>query len=318
MRAFQVTTRGGTPHLKDVFEPRPGPGEALVEIRAAGLNFADLLMVRGQYQDTPPLPFTLGMEGCGTVLALGPDTTGPAPGTRVAVFSGHGMLADRGVFPVDRLLTVPDVMTDAEAAGFQVAYGTAHLALSRRARHRAGETLVVTGAGGGVGLTAVEMGAAIGARVIAIARGEEKQAAARAAGASQVLDAGADLKAEIRALGGADVVYDAVGGPAFAALLGATRPEGRILVIGFASGEVPPLPANILLVKNIAVIGFYWGGYLRFAPEALRDSLATLMDWHVRGLIRTPVGATFPLDRADEALTLLADRRAVGKVIITP
>ena len=318
MRAFQVMARGESPHLRDVPDPLPRPGEALVAIRAAGLNFADLLMVRGQYQDTPAPPFTLGMEGCGTVLALGPDTEGPAPGTRVAVFAGQGALADRGVFPVDRLLPVPDAMSDAEVAGFQVAFGTAHLALSRRARLVAGETLVVTGAGGGVGLTAVEVGAAMGARVIAIARGAEKQAAARAAGAAHVLDAGDDLKAGVRALGGADVVYDAVGGPGFAALLGATRPEGRILVIGFASGEVPPVPANILLVKNIDVMGFYWGGYLRFAPAALRDSLATLVDWHVRGLIRTPVGATFPLDRAEEALALLADRRAVGKVIVTP
>jgi NADPH2:quinone reductase len=318
MRAFQVTSIGASPHLRDVPDPVPGPGEALVAMRAAGLNFADLLMTRGQYQDTPPPPFTLGMELCGTVLALGPETEGPAPGTRVAVFAGQGGLADRGVFPVARLLPVPDAMSDAEAAGFQIAFGTAHLALSRRARLRPGETLVVTGAGGGVGLTAVEVGAAMGARVIAIARGEEKRAAARAAGAAHAIDAGADLTAEIRALGGADVVYDAVGGPSFAALLGATNREGRILVIGFASGEVPPVPANILLVKNIDVMGFYWGGYLRFAPQALTDSLATLMDWHVRGLIRTPVGATFPLDRADEALALLADRRAVGKVIVTP
>lgn len=318
MRAFQVTAIGTPPHLRDVPDLVPGPGEALVAIRAAGLNFADLLMIRGQYQDTPPVPFTLGLELCGTVLALGPGTTGPAPGTRVAAYAGQGGLADMGVFPVARLLPVPDTMTDAEAAGFQIAFGTAHLALSRRARLQPGETLVVTGAGGGVGLTAVEVGAAMGARVIAIARGEEKRAAARAAGAAHAIDAGADLKAEIRALGGADVVYDAVGGPSFAALLGATNREGRILVIGFASGEVPPVPANILLVKNIDVMGFYWGGYLRFAPDALTDSLATLMDWHVAGRIRTPIGATFPLDRAAEALALLSDRRAVGKVIVTP
>jgi NADPH:quinone reductase len=318
MRAFQVTAIGTPPHLRDVPDPVPGPGEALVTIRAAGLNFADLLMIRGQYQDTPPVPFTLGLELCGTVLALGPGTTGPAPGTRVAVYAGQGGLADMGVFPVARLLPVPDAMTDAQAAGFQIAFGTAHLALSRRARLQPGETLVVTGAGGGVGLTAVEVGAAMGARVIAIARGKEKLAAARAAGAAHAIDAGADLKAGIRALGGADVVYDAVGGPSFAALLGATNREGRILVIGFASGEVPPVPANILLVKNIDVMGFYWGGYLRVAPQALTDSLATLMDWHVAGRIRTPIGATFPLDRAAEGLALLSDRRAVGKVIVTP
>jgi NADPH2:quinone reductase len=299
-------------------EPVPGPGEALLAIRAAGLNFADLLMIRGQYQDTPQPPFTLGMEVCGTVLALGPDTPGPAPGTRVAVVGGQGGLADRGVFPVALCRPVPDAMSDAEAAGFQIAFGTAHLALTRRARLRAGETLVVTGAGGGVGLTAVAVGAALGARVVAIARGAEKLAAAQAAGAHHLIDASADLKAEVRTLGGADVIYEAVGGATFTALLGAAKPEARILVIGFASGEVPPVPANILLVKNIDVIGFYWGGYLRFAPEALAASMADLMDWHVAGRIRTPIGATFPLDRAAEGLALVADRKAVGKIIILP
>ncbi len=318
MKAFQVVAIGTPPQLLDVPDPVPGPGEALVSIRAAGLNFADLLMMRGQYQDTPAPPFTLGMEVCGTVLALGPDTEGPPPGTRVAVFGGKGGLAERGVFPAALCRPVPDAMSDAEVAGFQVAFGTAHLALTRRARLQEGETLVVTGAGGGVGLTAVEVGAAMGARVIAIARGEEKLAAARAAGAAHTIDAGADLKAEVRALGGADVVYDAVGGPGFAALLGATNREGRIVVIGFASGEVPPIPANVLLVKNIDVMGFYWGGYLRFAPAALAESLDRLMDWHARGLIHTPVGATFPLSRAADALALLADRKAVGKIIVTP
>lgn len=318
MKAFQVTAIGAPPQLLDVPEPIPGKGEALVSIRAAGLNFADLLMMRGQYQDTPAPPFTLGMEVCGTLLALGPDTEGPPPGTRVAVFGGKGGLAERGVFPAALCRPVPDAMTDAEAAGFQVAFGTAHLALTRRARLQKGETLVVTGAGGGVGLTAVEVGAAMGARVIAIARGEEKLAAARAAGATHTIDASVDLKAEVRALGGADVVYDAVGGPGFTALLGATNREGRIVVIGFASGEVPPVPANVLLVKNIDVMGFYWGGYLRFAPAALGESLDRLMDWHAQGLIRTPVGATFPLSRAADALALLADRKAVGKIIVTP
>jgi NADPH2:quinone reductase len=318
MRAFQVTEIGQAPQFRDVAEPVPGAGEALVAIRATGLNFADLLMMKGQYQDTPEPPFTLGMEICGTVLSLGPGTDGPPPGTRVAVVGGHGGLAERGVFPVALCRPVPDAMSDAEAAGFQIAFGTAHLALTRRARLKAGETLVVTGAGGGVGLTAVAVGVALGARVVAIARGEEKLAAAKAAGAAHLIDAGTDLRAEVRALGGADVVYDAVGGPGFGALLGATNREGRIIVIGFASGEVPPVPANILLVKNIDVMGFYWGGYLKFAPAALADSIAELMDWHVRGIIRTPVGAVFPLDRAEEALALLADRRAVGKIIVTP
>jgi NADPH:quinone reductase len=229
-------------------------------------------MIRGQYQDMPALPFTLGLELAGTVEALGPETRGPAPGTRVAVFAGHGALADYGVFPAARCLPIPDAMPFTEAAAFQIAYGTSHLALDRRAALREGETLLVLGAGGGVGLTAVEIGRLMGARVIACARGAAKLDAARTAGAHVTIDSEAtDIRAAVRAEGGADVVYDAVGGNQFRAALGATRPEGRILLIGFASGTLPEIPANHLLVKNVSVMGLYWGGYLRFRPEALTE-----------------------------------------------
>ena len=318
MRAFQIAAPGVAPALVDLPDPAPGPGQARVEIHACGLNFADLLMIEGKYQDTPAAPFTMGMELAGVVTALGPGTDGPAPGTRVAVFAGQGGLATAGVFPADRCLPIPDAMTYAEAAAFQVAYGTSHLALTRRARLAAGETLLVLGAAGGVGLTAVEIGAQLGARVIASARGPDRLEVARAAGAHHLIDSDSpDLRGQLKALGGVDVVYDAVGGPAFLEALRATRPEGRLIAIGFASGEVPQVPANLLLVKNLDVIGFYWGGYLAFAPRPLRDSLAELMAWHAAGRIRPHVSHTLPLERAGDAIALLRDRRSTGKVVVT-
>lgn len=318
MQAFRVTTFDGPPRLLEIKSPDPGPGEVRLRIEACGLNFADMLMAEGRYQDTPAPPFTLGLEVCGVVDSLGPGVTGPAPGTRVAVFGGQGGLAEYGCFTAEACRPVPDAMTSPEAAGFQVAYGTSHLALTRRARLATGETLLVLGAAGGVGLTAVEIGKVLGARVIAVARGAEKLEVARAAGADHLIDASADLTAEVRALGGADVVYDPVGGDAFKAALRATNREGRILTIGFASGGVPQIPANHLLVKNIDVMGFYWGGYLKFAPEALLDSMAELMTWYANGRLRPHVSHILPLDRAAEALALLRDRKSTGKVVVTP
>ena len=318
MKALRLTSPGTPPVLMDIPPPDPGPGEVRVRIAAAGLNFADLLMSEGKYQDMPDPPFTMGLELAGTVEALGPGTTGPAPGTRVAVYSGHGALAEQGVFPAARCLPIPESMPFAEAAAFQIAYGTSHLALDRRARLRPGETLLVLGAGGGVGLTAVEIGALMGARVIACARGAAKLEAARAAGAHVLVDSDtADIRDAVKAEGGADVVYDAVGGAQFRAALRATNPEGRILLIGFASGNLPEVPANHLLVKNISVIGFYWGGYLGFAPEALTESLAQLLAWYREGRLRPHVGHVLPLDRAAEGLDLLRNRQATGKVVIS-
>lgn len=318
MRALRLETAGAPPVLRDLPRPVPVPGEALVRIAAAGLNFADLLMQQGKYQEMPALPFTLGLELAGVVELLGPGTNGPAPGTRVAVFAGHGALAEYGVFPVARCLPIPDAMPFAEAAGFMIAYGTSHTALERRAGLRQGETLLVLGAGGGVGLTAVEIGHLMGARVIAVARGVEKLEAARQAGADVLIDGDTpDLRAAIMAEGGADVVYDAVGGDQFRAALRATKPEGRILLIGFASGAVPEIPANHLLVKNVSVIGHYWGGYLKFRPEALYDSLATLLGWYAEGRLRPRASHILPLERAEEGFALLRTRQATGKVVIS-
>jgi NADPH2:quinone reductase len=208
-------------------------------------------------------------------------------------------------------------MDAAVAAAMQVAYGTSHLALARTARLRAGETLLVLGAAGGVGLTAVEIGTMMGARVIASARGPEKGAVAARAGAQHVIDSNAgNLTEVVRALGGADVVFDAVGGPAFSDAMRATKPEGRILLIGFASGSLPEIRPNHLLVKNISVHGFYWGGFLDFRPEVLTSSLAEIFRWHSEGRIDPHVSHRLPLARAGEALELLRGRASTGKVVV--
>ncbi len=319
MRAFQVTSYDDPPQLKDIPVPTPAEGEVLIKVAACGLNFADLLMATGTYQDTPPVPFTLGMEVAGTVTAQGSGVTSPAIGTRVVVFGGQGGMAEQGVFPAALCRPIPESMNDATAAGFMVAYGTSHLALTRRARLQPGETLLVLGAAGGVGLTAVEIGKAMGAKVIAVARGADKLAVAKAAGADHLLDSTTDdIKAAVKALGGADVVYDPVGGDAFKAALGACNREARVIVIGFASGDVPQIPANIILVKNISVIGFYWGGYLKFNPTALTDSLAELMEWHAQGRLAPHISHIVPLDQAGEALELMRSRQSTGKVVVTP
>jgi NADPH2:quinone reductase len=283
------------------------------------MNFADLLMAKGTYQDTPSLPFTMGLELAGEVLRAAPDVTVLGPCDRVMIYSGQGGYAEAGNFPATRAVPIPDSMTFEHAAAFPIAYGTSHLALEHKARLLPGEKLLVLGAAGGVGLTAVEIGKRMGARVIACARGDKKLSVARAAGADHVIDSETeDLTEAVRALGGADVVYDPVGGDMFRAAFRATKPDGRILVVGFASGSVPPIPANHMLVKNITVIGIYWGGYLNFAPDILTGSLRTLVNWYDEGGLRPHVSQTLPLERALEGVELLRSRRATGKLVITP
>lgn len=318
MRALVLSQTDTAPALTDLPLPAPGPGEVRLAIHACGLNFADLLMIKGQYQERPPLPFVMGMEVAGTVEALGEGVKGLTPGQRVAAFAGQGGLAEYGCFPAARCLPIPEAMTFEEAAGFMVAYGTSHVALAHRARLAAGETLLVLGAAGGVGLTAVELGARMGARVVAVARGPEKLAVAKAAGAEVLIDSEtADLKTAFKGLGGVDVVYDAVGEPAASAALRALKPEGRFVVIGFAGGGVPQFPANILLVKNIDVIGLYWGGYAAFRPEVLTRSLRDLLDMYAQGRLHPHVSHSLPLDRVAEAMELLRSRTSTGKVVVT-
>lgn len=318
MRAYSVTSFDTSAELLTLPIPAPGKGEIRVKIAACGLNFADLLMLKGQYQETPDLPFTLGMEVAGVVDALGDGVDSNAVGQRVAVFGGQGGLAEYGCFSADRAVALPDSMDFTQAAAFQIAYGTSHVALDHRARLQKGETLLVLGAAGGVGLTAVEIGKLMGARVVACARGKDKLAVAKAAGADHLIDAtDQDIRTEMKALGGTDVVYDVVGGEQFKAAFRSCRPEGRILTIGFASGEVPQIKANHLLVKNLSVLGLYWGGYLAFRPDILTDSLQTLLKWHAEGRIKPHVSHVLPLDRAAEGLDLLRSRKSTGKVVIT-
>lgn len=317
MHAYHVGAAEAPAALVEIPEPTPGKGQIHVDIFACGLNFADILMQKGTYQDTPPAPFTLGLEVAGVVLGIGPDVTGFSVGDRVAVFCGQGGLAEQGVFDAARAVKIPDQMSFEHAAALQIAYGTSHMALDYAARLQPGETLLVTGAAGGVGLTAVEIGKLMGARVIAHARGAEKLEIARQAGADHLIDDAEDLRVAVKALGGADVVYDAVGGDVWKAAFRSTNPGGRLLPIGFASGGVPQIPANHLLVKNLTVIGFYLGGYLNFRPELVRQSLETLMDWYVQGRIKPHVSHSLPLSRVEEAMDLLRNRKSTGKVVIT-
>lgn len=316
MRAMRLHELGGVLKLEDAPIPEPGPGEARLKVHTCGVNFADTLMVKGQYQEKPPLPLTPGMEVCGTVAALGPGATGPAPGTRVACFCGSGGFAEQAIVPADRCVPVPDGMPDTEVAAFLVAYGTSHVALAYRALLRPGEMLLVLGASGGVGLTAVELGKLMGAKVIASARGADKLQVARKAGADHLIDSDEDIRGAVKALGGADVVYDPVGGAQFEAALRACNPEARLLPLGFASGTVPQIPANILLVKNLTVIGFYWGAYVGRHPKVLTASLETLFAWYAAGRLKPHVSHVLPLDQAEAALDLLRTRKATGKVVV--
>lgn len=318
MKAWRIGELGGPVELGEIARPDPGRAELRIAVAACALNFADLLMRDGKYQEKPGLPYTPGMEVAGVVEALGPNTDGPAIGTRVLAFVNWGGLAEAVIAPANRVVALPNGMPFPDASAFPIAYGTSHLALSHKARLQPGETLLVLGAAGGVGLTAVEIGKRMGARVIASARGAEKLAIARAAGADAVIDSDTpDLKAAFKALGGVDVVYDAVGGAGFDAALSACNPEGRLLAIGFASGQVPQVPANLLLVKNLSVMGLYWGGYLKFAPQVLTQSLATLLGWYATGGLRPHISHTLPFTDLPRALDLLRDRKSTGKVVIT-
>ena len=304
--------------LHEVSEPTPDHDELKLKVHAVGLNFADLLMIQGTYQERPPLPFTLGMELCGSIVEVGKNVSGFELHQRVAAHVGHGAMAEFCRVPADQCVPVPDSTPSEAAAGFLIAYGTSHVALAHRAKLRSGERLLVLGAGGGIGLTAVEIGKLMGATVIAAARGPRKLEVARSRGADHLLDTdSADLRTVVKSLGGADVVYDPVGGDLFEQALRASNPEARILPMGFASGSIPRIPANILLVKNLTVMGVYLGGYRVFRPEVLTSSTETLVGWLAEGRLRPTIDRCMPIGRANEALELLRKRQIVGKIVVT-
>ena len=308
--------------LQDLPPPSPGPRQLLLRVHACGVNFADSLITRGEYQRQPPLPFIPGFEVAGEVIGLGPDVNGFAIGDRVIAVTPHGGFAEQVAVAVGRCVPMPASMPWNDGAAFPVVFGTSHIALCHRARLQAGETLVVHGAAGGVGLTAVAIGAQLGATVIATANGTDKLEVARQHGAHFGIDTGReDVRARIKALTagrGADVVYDPVGGDLFAASLRSIAFEGRILVIGFASRTVPQIPANHLLVKNVDVIGVNWPAYAELNPQVMTQSLHDLLQWVQTGAIRPHVSATYPLEQTVEAIQQVVTRRSTGKVVVIP
>ncbi len=323
MRAVVCKSFDGGPDdlvVEDQPDPTAGEGEIVVAMKAAGVNFADTLMLSGKYQATPPLPFSPGMEFAGEVIEVGPGVTDFNLGDRVYGNKGHGAFAEKIVLPAQMATPIPEKMDWPTAATFIVAYGTSHYGLKAKAGLKEGEWLVVNGAAGGVGLTAVEVGKKLGAKVIALAGGQDKLEIAKSRGADYLIDYKTeDVKARIKEITGghgADVIYDPVGGKAFQDAFRAIALRGRILIIGFASGDVPQLPANILLVKNVTAIGYYWGGLHPLEPEGIRDSNAELFKWWAEGKIDPHVSMTFPLDEAGEAIKALKERRSTGKVAV--
>lgn len=322
MRALVCSAWGGpeTLTLGELPDPVPGPGQVLIRVAAAGLNFADTLLIEGKYQEKPPLPFAPGLEAAGEVVALGEGCSRLRVGERVLALPDSGAFAGLVLARESDVFPLPPAMDYVTAAGFPITYGTAHGALVWRAGLKPGETLAVHGAAGGVGLATVEVGKALGARVIATAGGADKLALAARHGADELIDYKTeDLKERLRALTGgrgADVVFDPVGGEVFEASLRAIAWEGRLIVIGFAGGSVPQIPANILLVKNVAALGFYWGSYRRQAPERLKAQFDDLFAWFSDGKLKPHVSHRLPLARAAEGFTLLRERKATGKVVV--
>lgn len=301
--------------------PDLGAGCIRIQVRAAGVNFADTLMVRGEYQVKPQLPFAPGLEVAGYVTETASDVDTLSVGDRVMACVDYGGFAEEAIARQSDAVVMPDTMTFVEAAGFPIVYGTSHIGLVHKLRIQKGETLLVHGAAGGVGLTAVEIGKVLGARVIATAGGPEKLAIAQKYGADELIDYRTeDIRERVKALTdgrGADAVYDPVGGSVFDATLRATAQGGRILVVGFASGTVPQIPANILLVKNITAIGYYWGAHRKLDPGLVKDSFDELMTWYTEGKIKPHVSHVFPMDEAQDAFDTLTGRKSTGKVVLS-
>ena len=324
MRALVCKQHGMADQLELVHdwpEPQPGPDEVRIDIKAAGLNFPDVLIIQGKYQFQPELPFVPGGECAGVVSAVGENVTRYAPGERVIGMLGHGCFCDAAVLPQTVLSPLPDGLGFEQAAGVAITYFTSYYALKQRAQLRAGETLLVLGAAGGVGSAAVELGKHMGARVIAAASSAEKLAMCRQLGADETINySEQDLKTTIKALTegrGVDVVYDPVGGDYAEPAIRGMAWNGRYLVIGFASGPIPAIPLNLTLLKGCSIVGVFWGRFSGEEPEAHRQNIEELWALFAAGKLKPAIGDVFPLEQYREAYRVMTERRARGKVILT-
>ena len=323
MRAI-VCEKHGPPEtlvLKDVESLEIGPGKIRVAVHACGVNFPDTLIIENKYQFKPPLPFTPGGEVAGEVTEVGEGVTTVKLGDRVIAMTGWGGFAEEVVCDVGTLIPMPEGMDYVTAAGFTMTYGTSHYALKQRGQLKAGETLLVLGAAGGVGLAAVELGALAGARVIAAASTDEKLAVCREHGASETINYTTEsIKEKTKEYTdgrGADVIYDAVGGDAFDQAIRCINWEGRLLIIGFASGRIPELPVNLALLKGCQIVGVFWGAFTGREPEENAANTAELAAMYRAGKLKPHVSATYPLEQAADALYGLINREAKGKIILT-
>lgn len=302
--------------------PELWPGTLAVDVKAAGCNFFDLLMCRGQYQVKPPFPFIPGAEAAGVVAEVAGDVRGFAPGDRVLLSTQLGAFSERVVASPKAAWKMPAGMSFEEGAAFPIVYPTSYVALVLRAQLRAGEWLLVHAAAGGVGIAAVQIGRALGARVIATAGGADKLEVARAAGAEVVIDyQREDFVARVKEVTGgkgADVIYDSVGGDIFDQSLKCIAWNGRLLVIGFAGGRIPEVKANRILLKNIAVVGLHWGAYAQHEPARIAETFEALFRLYEEGKIRPVIFKTYPLEELPEALAALGSRQTFGKVVVTP
>lgn len=300
---------------------QPGPEEVVVSVKAAGVNFPDILVIQNRYQVKPPLPFSPGSELAGVVKAIGPGVTNAGPGDRVIAFTTYGAFAEEALVPAARLIPLPEGMDFVSGAAFILTYGTAHHALCDRAASTPGETLLVLGAAGGVGIAAIEVGKILGLRVIACASSDEKLAVCRQHGADESINyASEDLRERIKQLTagqGVDIIYDPVGGPYAEAALRSSNWRARFLVIGFAGGEIPKVPLNLPLLMERSIVGVYWGEWTRRAPAEFAAAIRDLGAWFAQGKLKPHISATYPLEQAAMALQDLAGRRAKGKVVLT-
>ncbi|TCR60363.1 NADPH:quinone oxidoreductase family protein [Bosea sp. BK604] len=308
--------------IRDLPEPQPGAGEVIVTVKAAALNFFDTLIIHNRYQTKPALPFSPAGECAGIISAIGKDVFGWRVGERVAAWLGHGAAREKVAVPANRLIRVPDTLDDRQAAGLFVTYGTAMHGLMQRAELKAGERLAILGASGGAGLAAVEIGSLLGAHVIACASSAGKLALARQHGAQEELNYHAeDLKDGLRRLTeghGVDVLYDTVGGDLAEPAVRAMAWEGRYLVVGFAGGAIPKIPLNLLLLRGCDLRGVFWGEFVNREPAAHRRNMERLLEWAAAGRISAHVHGAFPLEQAAEAFALIGNRRAQGKIVLTP